>query len=96
MNQHPYTFTSTITAATIGKGGAYVVFPYDIRTEFQQGRVKVHAIFDEKISYDGSIVNMGLTNPDGSICYILGVRKDVRTQLNKTIGDVVTVTVTQR
>lgn len=96
MNQQTYTFTNPITAATIGKGGAYVVFPYDVRTEFQQGRVKVHAIFDETIAYDGSIVNMGLTNPDGSICYILGIRKDIRTQLNKTIGDSVTVQIKQR
>ncbi len=28
------------------KGGAYVVFPYDIRKEFGRGRVKVHATFD--------------------------------------------------
>ena len=48
------------------KGGAYVPFPYDLREEFHVGRVKVHAEFDGEL-YDGSIVNMGLKNPDGSI-----------------------------
>ena len=27
-------------------GGAYVVFPWDIRKEFGEGRMKVHAMFD--------------------------------------------------
>ncbi len=27
-------------------GGAYVLFPWDIREEFGKGRVKVHAEFD--------------------------------------------------
>ena len=43
------------------KGGAYVVFPWNIREEFGKGRVKVHATFDG-IPYDGSIVNMGVKN----------------------------------
>ena len=38
-------------------GGAYVVFPRDIRKLFGKGRVKVHATFDG-IPYDGSIVNI--------------------------------------
>ena len=50
------------------KGGAYVVFPWNIREEFGKGRVKVHATFDG-IPYDGSIVNMGVRNADGSVCY---------------------------
>ena len=32
-------------------GGAYVVFPWDIRREFGKGRVKVHAEF-EGLPYD--------------------------------------------
>ncbi|MCR4952230.1 MAG: DUF1905 domain-containing protein [Solobacterium sp.] len=48
-------------------GGAYVAFPWDIRKEFGKGRVKVHAEFDG-IPYDGSIVNMGVRNEDGSVC----------------------------
>lgn len=41
-----YQFTAEILASEVGKGGAYVIFPYDIREEFGRGRVKVHATFD--------------------------------------------------
>jgi uncharacterized protein YdhG (YjbR/CyaY superfamily) len=77
------------------KGGAYVVFPYDVREEFGKGRVKVHATFDGE-PYDGSIVNMGVKNPDGSVCYIIGIRKDIRAKINKQPGDMVWVTIKER
>ncbi len=77
------------------KGGAYIIFPYDIRKEFGKSRVKVHVTFDG-VSYDGSIVNMGMKNPDGSICYIIGMLKSIREQLNKSAGDEVEVTVCER
>lgn len=69
-----------------GSGGAYVIFPWDIRKEFGKGRVRVHAEFDG-VPYDGSIVNMGVRNEDGSICYIIGVLKQIRTSLNKKEGE---------
>lgn len=75
--------------------GAYVVFPYDIREEFGQGRIKVHATFDSE-PYDGSVVNMGLKNEDGSICYIIGLRKDIRDKIGKQPGDSVWVTMQER
>ena len=78
-----------------GSGGAYVIFPYDVRKEFGKGRVKVHATFDEE-PYDGSIVNMGVKNDDGSVCYIIGVRKDIRARIGKQPGDKVSVTVRER
>lgn len=78
-----------------GKGGAYVPFPYDLRKEFGKGRVKVHATFDG-VPYDGSIVNMGVKNPDGSVCYILGILKEIRAKIQKQPGDVVRVIVTVR
>lgn len=77
------------------KGGAYVVFPWNIREEFGKGRVKVHATFDS-IPYDGSIVNMGVKNVDGSICYILGMLKSIRTQLGKGDGDTVHMVIQER
>ena len=43
-------------------GGAYVIFPWDLRKEFGKGRVKVYAEFDG-LPYEGFIVNMGLTDP---------------------------------
>lgn len=76
-------------------GGAYVIFPYDIRKEFGRGRVKVHATFDGE-PYDGSVVNMGVKNDDGSVCYIIGVRKDIRSRIGKRPGDKVRVTVRER
>ena len=76
-------------------GGAYVIFPYDIRKEFGRGRVKVHATFDGE-PYDGSVVNMGVKNADGSVCYIIGVRKDIRSRIGKQPGDSVQVTVRER
>ena len=80
---------------TPDSGGAYVVFPWDLRKELGKGRVKVHAEFDG-IPYDGSIVNMGLKNPDGSICYMIGVLKAIRTALGKGDGDSIHVVITDR
>ena len=78
-----------------GKSGAYVAFPYDIREEFGKGRVKVHATFDGE-PYDGSIVNMGVKNEDGSVCYLIGLRKDIRAKIGKQPGDQVFVTIRER
>ena len=51
-----YTFDATLHEIP-ENGGAYVIFPWDIRREFGKGRVKVHATFDG-VPYDGSVVNM--------------------------------------
>ena len=71
-------------------GGAYVPFPWDIRQLFGKGRLRVHAELDG-IPYDGSIVNMGVKNPDGSICYIIGVLKSIRRTIGKKDGDTIHV-----
>lgn len=76
-------------------GGAYVIFPWNIREEFGKGRVKVHAEFDG-IPYDGSIVNMGVKDEDGSVCYIIGILKAIRKKLNKGDGDSVHVVIRER
>lgn len=76
MNPKVYEYIATIKKVP-DVDGAYVEFPYDVRVEFGKGRVKVHARFDGE-PYDGSIVNMGVKNADGSICYIIGLRKDIR------------------
>ena len=85
----------TILHENADNGGAYVVFPWDIRREFGKGRVKIHATFDG-IPYDGSIVNMGLKNTDGSICYVIGVLKRIRTALGKKDGDTLHVVIRER
>ena len=86
-----YEFDAVIEAVP-DKGGAYVRFPYDIRKEFGKGRVKAHITFDGE-PYDGSIVNMGVKNEDGSVCYIIGILKEIRNRIGKQPGDSVSVTV---
>lgn len=76
-------------------GGAHVAFPWDLRRELGKGRVKVHVEFDG-VPYDGSIVNMGLKNPNGSVCYVIGVLKAIRAALGKGDGDTVHVVVSKR
>ncbi|MCL2311322.1 MAG: DUF1905 domain-containing protein [Firmicutes bacterium] len=73
----------------------YIEVPFDIRKEFGKGRVKVHANFGGE-PYDGSIVNMGIKKPDGSICYIIGICKNIRAKINKQTGDFIKVKITER
>jgi len=94
MNEKIYEYEAVIQSSVIGSGGAYVPFPYDVRAEFNKGRVKVHATFDGE-PYEGSIVNMGVKNADGSVCYIIGILKDIRTKIGKQPGDMVKVTIKQ-
>lgn len=92
MKQYEY---DAVINEVSDSGGAYVVFPWNIREVFGSGRVKVHATFDG-IPYDGSIVNMGIKNPDGSVCYIIGVLKSIRKQLDKGDGDMIHVVIEER
>lgn len=94
MNQKTYEFEAVIRKVP-DMDGAYVEFPYDLKAEFGRGRVSVRAAFDGE-PYDGSIVNMGVKNADGSVCYILGLRRDIRAKLGKQTGDSVTVTIRER
>ena len=64
------------------------LFPYT--TLFRS--VKVKATFDGE-QYDGSLVNMGVKNSDGSVCHIIGVRKDIQERIGKRPGDTVSVTI---
>lgn len=94
MNPKIYEFEAIIQKVP-GIDGAYVEFPYDVKAEFGKGRVKVYATFDGE-PYDGSIVNMGVKNADGSVCYIIGLRKDIRAKIGKQPGSTVKVTITKR
>ncbi len=38
-------------------------------------------------------MNMGVKNEDGSVCYIIGIRKDIRSKIGKQPGDMVFVKV---
>ena len=95
MNKKIYEYDAEIQSSVIGKGGAYVSFPYDVRVEFGKGRVKVYATFDGE-PYNGSIVNMGVKNADGSVCYIIGILKDIRSKIGKQAGDMVKVTIREK
>ena len=70
-------------------------FPWDIREEFGKGRVKVYAQFDG-LPYEGFIVNMGLRDETGNVCYLIGLIKAIRKQLNKGDGDHVHVIIRER
>ena len=94
MNNNEYEFTAEIKKVP-DIDGAYIEFPYDIKKEFGKGRVKVNAKFDGEL-YNGSIVNMGVKNRDGTICYIIGIRKDIRKKINKQYGEKVNVIIKER
>lgn len=64
-------------------------FPYDVKEEFQKGRVFVHATFDGEI-YDGSLIRMK------TVKHIIGIRKDIRKKINKQPGDIIHVTIQER
>ena len=68
---------------------------YEIKDNGGAGRVKVSVLFDG-IAYEGSIVNMGLKDEQGNICYVIGVLKSIRKALGKCGGDSVHVIVRKR
>lgn len=92
MEQNPFYEFQALIEAVPDKGGAFVRFPHDIKKELGKGRVKVEATFDGE-PYRGSIVNMGVKNADGSVCYIIGILKEIRAKIGKQPGDMVSVTV---
>lgn len=70
---------------------AFVVVPVDIRKEYGKGRLKVEATFDG-VPYSGSVVNMGVKDATGNICYIIGITKAIRQRIGKNFGDTFDVT----
>jgi len=89
-----YEFEAVIQKVS-DQDAAYIPIPFNIKSEFGRGRVKVYATFDGEL-YEGSIVNMGVKNPDDSICHIIGIRKDIRAKIGKQAGDTVSVTIKER
>ena len=90
-----YDFEAIIQKAHDDTDTAYVAVPIDIKAEYGKGRLKVHATFDG-VPYDGNVVNMGVKNPDGSICYIIDIRKDICAKIGKKVGEIVKVTICER
>ena len=69
--------------------GAYEEIPFDVKTVFGKGRVPVNATFDG-VPYQGSLVRMGTP------CHIIGIRKDIRLQIGKQVGDIVHISIEER
>lgn len=69
--------------------GAYVEIPFDVKATFGKGRVPVNATFNG-VSYQGSLVKMGMP------CHIIGIRKEIRQEINKQPGDIIHVTIEER
>jgi hypothetical protein len=68
----------------------YIKFPYDVMKLYGiKGRVAVKAIFDDQVSYRGSLVKMGTP------CHILGITKEIRQKLGKSLGDNIKVIIEQ-
>lgn len=88
MNTKLYEFDAIIKKVP-DIDGAYIDFPYDVKKEFNKGRVKVTATFDGVV-YQGSLVRMKTPN------HIIGLRKDIRKQIDKQLGDIVHVTIQER
>ena len=75
MNTKIYAFEAEIKKVP-DIDGAYIEIPFDVKSEFGKGRVKVRATFDNE-PYEGSLVKMGTP------CHILGIRKEIRKKINK-------------
>lgn len=79
----PIAFEAKIEAAE--RGGAFVYIPFEVEEVFGKKRVKIKAVFEDKVEYRGTLVRMG------SPQHILIVRKDIRSQIGKQPGDAVNV-----
>jgi len=82
------TFSAEIKRGSAPNSGAYIEFPYDLKATFGVGNlVPFTALFDGRVSYQGSLARMG-----GPRAMIL-LRKDVKAELGKGPGDMVKVVV---
>lgn len=69
---------------------AYIEFPFSVENIFgKKGQVKVKVVFDDKITYRGSLAKMDKNR------HILGITQQIRKELGKTFGDIVKVNLTK-
>ncbi|MGO8673686.1 MAG: YdeI/OmpD-associated family protein [Capsulimonadaceae bacterium] len=87
-NPGQVTFEGPILQSTdVPNSSAFIDYPFSVETHFgTKGRVPVKATFDG-VPYSGSLVKMG----PGSHCIL--ILKEIREQLGKGRGDIVSVTV---
>jgi hypothetical protein len=79
------TFETEILDPEIGIDAAFIKIPFDVKTAFGSLRPKVKAVFDGKVVYRGLLVRMQTPY------HMLLLRKDVRAELGKNVGDTIQV-----
>jgi len=80
-------FSAVLQEASVGTGGAFVLFPFDAEQTFgTKGRVPIIATIEGE-PYRGSLVKYG--HPQ----HIFPVLKAIREKLGKKIGDTIEVTI---
>lgn len=85
--QWPYVFEAEIIKEG-NVNGAYVIFPEDTFPLFgKKGHIKVKVVFDNRVSYRGSLASMG------NGLHFLGVTMTIRKELGKKPGDSITVSI---
>lgn len=84
MSNPKFEFSAIIKASD--RGGAFVDVPFDVEEAFGKKRFKMVATFDG-VAYRGTLTRYGSPH------YFILIRKDIRAQIGKGIGDMVEVTV---
>ena len=81
----PVKFKAILQEATVGTGGAFVLFPFDVKeTLGTTGRIPIKATVDG-IPYRGSLVKYGYPQ------HIFPVLNAIREKIGKNIGDTIEV-----
>ncbi|HEX3892118.1 MAG TPA: YdeI/OmpD-associated family protein [Terracidiphilus sp.] len=87
MKQYKFKATIESVEGPSGRGGACVLFPYDVEKEFgTKGQVPVKITFDG-VPYTGTMVKYGRPQ------HMLPMLKAIREKIGKAPGDTVRVTV---
>jgi hypothetical protein len=87
MKSEIIAFKAKLEKSDDGMDTAFITVPFNVeKTYGTKGQVKVKASFDGH-PYRGVIANMGTG------CHIIGVRKDIRAAIKKSVGDLVDVTI---
>ncbi len=87
MKQYKFKATIESVEGPSGRGGACVLFPYDVEKEFgTKGQVPVKITFDG-VPYTGTMVKYGRPQ------HMLPMLKAIREKVGKGPGDIVSVTV---
>lgn len=84
----PLTFEATLLSSASSGAACFVELPWDLKATYGRGNlVPVHATWDGRVTYRGSLAMMGGERA------ILICRKDKLAELGKRAGDTVNVTV---